>query len=242
MKLTDAAISLFDAVRSPRDTFDRIVDRVDRSERATVTPIVEWRERLAPLLGTLADTAEETAAIGRALEPLGAFFSDADPEHAELLYTVVRSTRPAVVVETGVSRGVSTRYMLEALERNGHGHLWSIDRITRRRDFKGQAAVAVADRRRWTFIEGTSRRVLPSLLDELGTVDVFVHDSAHTEANMGFEFRAAWPHLPLGGLLVSDDVTDNRAFETFVASVPCDWLVGRQRRGGGFGVAIKRAP
>ena len=31
------------------------------------------------------------------------------------------------VVETGVAHGVTSRFILEALERNGRGFLWSID-------------------------------------------------------------------------------------------------------------------
>lgn len=236
-RLIDAAGA---AVTQPRDTFDRLVDRIDRSDPATLVPTPEWRDRLAQLIGPGPETEAEVREVAAALSPLEDFFSDADPEHAELLYAVTRATRPGVIVETGVSRGVSTRYILEALTRNRHGHLWSVDRVPRRRDFDGKSASAVVDRERWTFVEGTSRRVLPGLLDELGTVDVFVHDSAHTERNMLFEFREVWPHLPMNGLLLSDDIGQNRAFEWFVETVPCEWLAGRQRRGGGFGLAVKR--
>jgi hypothetical protein len=77
-------------------------------------------------------------------------------------------------------RGVTSRTVLEALERNGHGHLWSIDlppplapALLR------QTGIAVPGRLRagWTYVRGSSRRRLPSLVTELEAIDVFIHDS-----------------------------------------------------------------
>jgi hypothetical protein len=46
---------------------------------------------------------------------------------ARTAWTVVRHLRPERVVETGVARGVTTAVLLQAMERNGYGALWSID-------------------------------------------------------------------------------------------------------------------
>jgi hypothetical protein len=37
---------------------------------------------------------------------------------------------------------------------------------------------------RWTYIHGLSRQRLPGLLSELGQIDLFVHDSLHSERNV----------------------------------------------------------
>lgn len=50
----------------------------------------------------------------------GADFSDRE---AELLYLMVRSTRPSTVVEISPNHGYSTNYILAALTENGHGTL-----------------------------------------------------------------------------------------------------------------------
>lgn len=47
--------------------------------------------------------------------------------HAEVLWAIVRSSRPWLVVETGVCNGFSTPVILEALNRNGEGRLISVD-------------------------------------------------------------------------------------------------------------------
>jgi AcrR family transcriptional regulator len=68
---------------------------------------------------------------------------------------------------------------------------------------------------RWTLILGRSQEELPPLLERLGTVDTFMHDSEHSFDCMWFEFNAAWPALRPGGVLISDDVNSTQAFGQF---------------------------
>jgi len=49
-------------------------------------------------------------------------------------------------------------------------------------------------------------------------VDIFVHDSLHTYRNMRFEFETVWPSLTHSGVVISDDIAMNRAFEDFFRS------------------------
>jgi hypothetical protein len=96
-------------------------------------------------------------------------------------------------------------------------------------------------RTRWTYVRGSSRRRLPGLLAELGEIDVFVHDSAHTHTNMAFEFETAWAVLRPGGVLVSHDVALNSAFAEFAAAVPADAFVAQPAPSGRpAGIVFKR--
>jgi hypothetical protein len=70
-------------------------------------------------------------------------------------------------------------------------------------------------RSRWQLERGRTRRVLPQLVSNLSTLDIFLHDSLHTYRNMTFEFKTAWRQLRKGGVLLSDDVAMNRAFQNF---------------------------
>ena len=70
--------------------------------------------------------------------------------------------------------------------------MWSIDLAPLHRsdlDVEIGFVVPLERRDRWTLIEGSSRRKLPSLLEHLGTVDLFVHDSLHSERNIRFELE-----------------------------------------------------
>jgi hypothetical protein len=148
-------------------------------------------------------------------------YSDADPSLGAATWCAVRHLRPAKVVETGVARGVTSRVILEALSLNGLGHLWSVDLPHPfRPEIHNEIAAAVPPKRRdrWTYVRGSSRRQLPSLLSRLGRVNVFVHDSLHTGRNMRFELRAVWPAMGSGDLALIDDV-DNQSFRDFVREV-----------------------
>jgi len=141
---------------------------------------------------------------------------------------VVRLTEPERVVETGVAQGVTTAAILLMMERNGRGHLYSVDLpvlYADENDFVGRL-VPQRLRHRWTLKIGPSRKVLPSLVERAAPFDVFLHDSDHTYRSQLEEYRTAWPHLQAGGILVSDDVS-NPAFPEFAAEVSCrPYLVG----------------
>lgn len=166
----------------------------------------------------LDSAAERGLAVGR-----GAYggWDDADPRLAGLAWCLVRHRRPERVVETGVARGFTSATILSALARNGRGRLWSIDLpplIESGLADETGAVVPAAARGRWTLLRGSSRRVLPELLDELGAVDLFVHDSMHTTRNVSFELEQAWPGLAAGGVAVVDDVERNRGYGRFTRS------------------------
>jgi hypothetical protein len=155
----------------------------------------------------------------------GAFggWDDGDTRLGRVAWCLARHLRPDRVVETGVARGLSTRVLLEALARNGNGHLWSIDLPPLLDDrLAEQTAAAVPERLydRWTLLRGSSRRVLPGLVAELGQIDLFVHDSMHTARNLGFELEQVWPALAPRGAALIDDVETNTATGRFLQANP----------------------
>jgi methyltransferase family protein len=145
----------------------------------------------------------EGVALGR-----GAFggWGDGEPGLVRAVWCLTRHLRPSQVVETGVARGITSRFALEALARNGRGRLWSIrpsaptgsgaPQSHRSRRRSGTAAPI------WTYVRGSSRRRLPGLLAELGKIDLFIHDSRHSQRNVLFELRHAWSALNAGGVVV----------------------------------------
>ena len=162
---------------------------------------------------------------------------DADSSLARAAWCTVQHRGAATVVETGVARGITSRAILSGLERNGRGHLWSIDLPHADTTRFGQLGSAVPGRlrHRWTLLLGPSRRLLPQLLADLGQIDVFVHDSLHTGRNVRFECERAWRVLSSGGVILSDDVSLSLGFYSFLHSVEAaDAAVGEHTDGGGF--------
>ncbi len=144
-------------------------------------------------------------------------WNDGDAGLVRAIWCLARHLKPKRVIETGVAHGVTSRFILEALAKNGRGHLWSIDLPPIERDWRKQVGMAVGDRYadRWTYIKGSSRRRLPGLLSQLGQIDLFIHDSLHSERNVRFELDRAWAALKPGGAIVVDDVDANWGFRSF---------------------------
>lgn len=57
-------------------------------------------------------------------------FHDWRYDNPKILYGLIRSLKPAVVVEVGMYRGYSASWMAKALQENGTGHLYGIDNFS----------------------------------------------------------------------------------------------------------------
>ena len=162
------------------------------------------------------------------------------------LYALLRSTRPAHAVETGVLHGLTSAYMLSALDCNQHGRLTSIDlpsffdagpanhdgfADTLPRGRQPGWAIPARLRGRWELHLGSSRDLLARCLGG-GPIGLFLHDSEHTYDTMSFELGIAWPMLSSGGFLVCDNVDTNVAFFDFCRSAgQAPFVVAQDRRG-----------
>lgn len=137
-------------------------------------------------------------------------------------YAAVRALQPGIVVETGVASGVSSAYILLAMERNQKGILHSVeigDRHYLPANKEPGWIVPQRLRQRWHLHIGDVAATAPGLLRGLGQVDIFIHDILHTYDQMKFEFEMARPHIRPGGLLLADDAAWNHVFHEFATEI-----------------------
>lgn len=253
--------SIILVAKDPTEGADRIRGRAEiicdqrlrrtpsRSEFAPATEIVETLH-IALGQGPCSIAAEfesEWAALAGRLSALGlpiGLGHDADLAFARALWCLVRHLGAQKVVETGVARGVTSSLVLAAFMLNGVGHLWSVDLPPVKPIWRDQSGVAVteAQRSNWTYVRGSSRRRLPKLLAGIDSLDVFVHDSLHTQRTMRFEMDMAWGRLRPGGALVADDIEGNSSFLDFMGTrndVGFLLAADHANKEGMFGVALK---
>ena len=154
---------------------------------------------------------------------------------AQFLYWIVRQIKPKTIVQTGVSNGLSSAFMMLALAKNGpQGRLSVIDlpavfdpadpKWTRAGVVHGfviphgkSSGWIVPDiyRERFNVEIGDAKVLLPALIDRLDTVDMFYHDSDHTYNHMVFEFEQAKRKLAPNGVVVADDISWNASLWDF---------------------------
>jgi len=137
------------------------------------------------------------------------------------LHALVRLLGPQHVVEVGVSSGVSSAYLLHAMEMNGRGTLHSVDlpkRLPAQKDGRAPPrsswalplgresgwAVPFSLRKRWDLRIGDKAEVLPLFAKELPRIDLIVYDVPHRDRTTKDEFRALDPLVPSGGIAIVD--------------------------------------
>lgn len=144
---------------------------------------------------------------------------------AGLIYALIRHLKPNVVIETGVGPGGSSSLILNALNKNRSGVLISIDLPDG--DLQVYPTIGIEHynihippgyatgwlvppwlKDRWDLRIGDSKILLPQILKELKSVDIFYHDSLHTYDHVMFELSTVFPYLKNGGWLLADDVNE----------------------------------
>lgn len=151
------------------------------------------------------------------------------------LYALVRLLRPAHIIETGVSSGVSSAHFLAALHRNGTGTLHSIDLPTVQRGERFGSrdshvalppgretgwAVPASLRDGWDLRIGASETLLPTIVDEIDSLGLFLHDSLHSPSHLTFELTTVRPRLVMGAAVLADNTQwTGAAFPKFAASL-----------------------
>lgn len=129
-----------------------------------------------------------------------------------LVYAIVRASDPSIVVETGVREGKSPFSILQSLADNGEGLLYCIElggasvintygvTYNAPPDEETGSLVSAELWNRWHLILGDAKKELPPLLSAVGAIDIFLHDSLHTEEHMLFQFETGWPFLRKGAV------------------------------------------
>ncbi|MGA2102935.1 MAG: class I SAM-dependent methyltransferase [Candidatus Sulfotelmatobacter sp.] len=271
-KLAKHPTQLISAIANdPVEVWIRIHERYDE-RRERQTPIFsyeadgDWERHLHELLGipwpcnATAEFDDLWPIVIEAMRESGirvgpmsfGTWNDGDAGLVRAIWCLTAHLKPQNVIETGVGHGLTSRFVLEGLERQRAGHLWSIDLPPLDPDLKQQVGVAVGknQRARWTYIEGSSRRRLQPLLSKVDPLNLFIHDSLHSERNVRFEMDRAWANLKPGGAIVVDDIDANWGFHSFgkahtghrsliCESEPLHPDLRRPNKKGFFGIVLK---
>ena len=174
----------------------------------------------------------------------GRYYYAQFPAPIELFALVVLS-RPHNAIESGVSSGVSSTFMLLGMEENKFGTLHSMDFPVSRVKARGgeswalpqgmTSGWAVPDeiRSNWDLRLGKSEDLLGSLLEEIGTLDFYCHDSPVDDKHFEFEMDTIKNYLVPGSLVIADN-TNRMIFNNTAASLGAKAYYRRQSSLGAF--------
>lgn len=168
--------------------------------------------------------------------------------NGKTLYLVTRLLNPKTVLEIGVANGMSTAYLLGALEHmdsSSRPNVYAIDRplfasvIRNRRGEVGLTSGIVPDDREAGWIAPRSLRekfghqfyvgdftwILDDILQDIPAPDLVVYDASKDSEEMRMAYDRCIDSLAPGGVLVSDDVLVNDAFQNATTGIPGDSAV-----------------
>lgn len=182
-------------------------------------PVQDIERYIAELEG---DETLRTTLRQRARQGPDRHSSDAEPRYGRRLgwYALVRATKPRVVVETGVDRGLGTAVLAAAVRRNAQegfpGVVYGTDLVPTcgyllAEPYRSHCRILLGD-----SVESLRRLTEP--------VDIFLHDSDHRPEYEWAEFLAIEPRLHAHSLVLSDNSQQTSKLREFAARIGRSFL------------------
>jgi len=229
-------------------SIDQIVELLGNRSRPETSWISEVTrttvERAERAVNEVTSHSESIGELSRNIESTGRSYYAQFPAPLDL-FALVRLCPPQNLVESGVASGVSSTFLLLGIKANPSGTLHSIDFPVIRKGKRGNQSWAIPQgmssgwavpmklRNRWDLRQGRSEDLLRPLLEEIGTLDFYCHDSPVDIRHFEFEMKSIRKHLKPGSLVVADN-TDKKVFDETARSVGAEALYRRHSSLGAF--------
>lgn len=127
-------------------------------------------------------------------------------EEGELLYALVRSTKPLNCVETGTHKGLSSHYIAQALKDNDRGHLITCDPV----DWKQFDMRDSSPLKDWFTFQQV--RGVDSLVED--KIDFLFIDGYHGKKDVIEEIEYFFPMLSENAIVMFHDCDNNEISNT----------------------------
>lgn len=172
----------------------RVADALERMYREANAQREEVRERHGELAQLASVSAQERA------DAFSDFYLPVTPDAGRLLYALVRAARPGLVVEFGMSLGISAIHLAAAVRDNGHGRVVTTELSAAKVAAAKKTFAETGLDELITVLEGDALKTLPTTS---GHVD-FVLLDGWKELYLPV-IRLLEPRLSPGTLIVADN-------------------------------------
>lgn len=110
-------------------------------------------------------------------------------EEKMMLYSLVRGLKPSLALEIGVFQGGSSKIILDAMEENEQGELWSIDPAP-------QVVTSGNPMGRWHLLTVGSPRGIHQVINQTaGDINFAFIDGDHSQAAVETDIKTLLPYL-----------------------------------------------
>lgn len=148
--------------------------------------------------------------------------SSSGAQWGEFLYYITRAARPRAVLELGSCVGIGAGYIAAALQRNGSGHLWTLEGSPPSARIAGETLSELGRGERATIVLGQFSDTLADCLEAHGPFDLAFIDGHHDgEATLGY-YRQIRRHAAPGAILIFDDLHFSASMEAVWREISAD--------------------
>jgi predicted O-methyltransferase YrrM len=166
-----------------------------------------------PQLHAMRDALSTARTAQERADAMSAFYIPVTPEAGRLLYSLVRATRPATIVEFGMSFGISALHLASAVRDNGSGRVVTTELSTDKIAAAKQTFADTGLDDLITILEGDALSTLAGLDGPVG----FVLLDGWKELYLPV-IKLLEPHLSPGALVVADntEMADTQPYLDYV--------------------------
>lgn len=182
----------------------RVAAALDRMYTAANEQLPKLRERGGSLAS--GDAAQRADAMSE-------FYIPVTPEAGRLLYSLVRATRPATVVEFGMSFGISAIHLASAVRDNGSGRVVTTELSATKISAAKQTFAEIGLDDVITVLDGDALETLKSIDDAVGLVLLDGWKELYLPV-----IKLLEPRLQPGSLVVADntEMADTQPYLDYV--------------------------
>ena len=139
----------------------------------------------------------------------------------DLLFNIVIQLKPKNILETGVAFGWSSLAFLLGIKFNNYGKLISIDMPYPTLNNEKYVGCVVPEslKSKWELIRLPDITGLPLALKKCNKIDLCHYDSDKSYQGRMRSYPILWNALNKNGIFISDDISDNDAFEDFLMQI-----------------------
>jgi predicted O-methyltransferase YrrM len=192
--------------RMVADVVRQVNGSLSGEDQACLAEIEDQRQRLLRRVDPLVDgTLGPGGLYDEGVSIESACRASKRPQAARLLYLLIRTFKPSVVLELGTNLGISAAYQAAALRRNGHGVLVTLEASP----YRTRLAQEVHRRLHLTnvtYVQGLFAETLAPTLRSIGPVDFSFIDGHHQFQPTLDYFDAVWRHSHSSPVFVFDDI------------------------------------
>ncbi len=138
--------------------------------------------------------------------------------YCSLIYFLIRLKKPKTIVETGVAAGFSTQTILSAINKNGHGFLFSSDFPYFRIKDPERYIGCIVDQKlkdNWRLYIKGDKRNIQEIMSKIDKVDFLHYDSDKSYSGRKYVFNILKSKLDSDYIIMMDDIQDNAFFKNY---------------------------